>query len=101
MLIGTLTGCAGNETQKENNNTDIIGESTSETSNADNVESVDDVDNVDSDTVTIPHSYANASEGIELRMSNTDYFEKMTQNNLDYRVGKKGATLDEFNHRRV
>lgn len=97
MLIGTLTGCAGNETQKENNNTDIIGESTSETSNADNVESVDDVDNVDSDTVTIPHSYANASEGIELRMSNTDYFEKMTQNNLDYRVGKKGATLDEFN----
>ncbi|MCI8327313.1 MAG: hypothetical protein HFI37_06010 [Lachnospiraceae bacterium] len=84
MLIGAMTGCAENEIKKENNNTDIISESTSETSN------------VDSDTITIPHSYANASEGIKLRMANTEYFEKLTQNDLVYRVGKKGATLEEF-----
>lgn len=47
-------------------------------------------------TITIPHSYANASEGIELRMTNTEYFENLTQNDLDYRVKKKGATLEEF-----
>lgn len=48
------------------------------------------------DTITIPHRYANASEGIELRMANTEYFENLTQNDLDYRVEKKGATLEEF-----
>lgn len=93
MLMGTMTGCAEDKTPKENDNTQIISESTSETSIS---ESASEILNADSDKITITHSYASASEGIELRMANTEYFEKMTQNNLDYRVGKKGATLDEF-----
>lgn len=93
LLLGTMTGCAAGKNPKEKDNTPIISESTSETSMSENMS---ETSNVDSDKITISHSYASASEGIELRMANTDYFEKMTQNNLDYRVGKKGATLDEF-----
>lgn len=84
MLMGVMTGCTENKIQKENYNTENTGETTSE------------IFDVDSDRVTIPHRYADVVEGIELRMANTEYFEKMTQNNLDYRVGKKGATLEEF-----
>lgn len=84
MLAGGMTGCSENEIQKENYNTENTGGTTSTISDA------------DSEKVTIPHRYADAAEGMELRMANTAYFEKMTQNDLDYRVGKKGATLEEF-----
>ena len=86
MLMGAMTGCAQENTEKANDNPPIISESTSETSMSENTS---EPSNVSSDKITISHSYASASEGIELRMANTDYFEKMTQNNLDYRVGKR------------
>lgn len=84
MLMGVMTGCTENKIQNENNTSENTGETSSVTSN------------VDSKKITIPHRYADASEGIKLRMANTEYFEKMTQNNLDYRVGKKGATVEDF-----
>lgn len=84
MLMGVMTGCTENEVRQDNYHTENTGENMSENSD------------VDSDRFTIPHRYADAAEGIELRMANTAYFEKMTQNDLDYRVGKKGATLEEF-----
>lgn len=102
MLMGAMTGCAQENTEKANDNPPIISESTSgptiseSTSETSMSENTSEPSNVSSDKITISHSYASASEGIELRMANTDYFEKMTQNNLDYRVGKKGASLDEF-----
>lgn len=88
MLMGVMTGCTENKIQKENNTTENAEENTEETT--------PESPEADSEKITIPHRYADASEGIELRMANTEYFEKMTQNNLDYRVGKKGATLEEF-----
>ena len=44
----------------------------------------------------IPHRYASAKEGRELMLSNTEYYANITQIDLDNRMGKSGATLDEL-----
>lgn len=80
FLIGALPGCAKTSNPGET----PIAEQTQESA-PDSFESAG-----------IPYRFASASEGIELRMANTDYFENMTQNDLDYRVGKLGATLEEM-----
>lgn len=77
ILTVTMVGCVGNTTNKNQNN---------EKQNQ-------QVDTVES---KIQHRFADAAEGVELRMANTDYFDNLTQNDLDYRTGKSGATLDEY-----
>ena len=47
-------------------------------------------------TQKIPHRYASAEEGKELLLSNTDYYSKFTQNDVEFRLKKTGATLDEL-----
>ena len=84
ILMGAFTGCAKQETAQETVHIDISSETTLEPSKE------------APGTITIAHSYATASSGVELRMANTEYFENMTRNDLDYRVGKKGATLEEL-----
>ena len=44
----------------------------------------------------LPHRYASAEEGRELLLANTDYFDHFTQNDIDYRMNRSGATLDEL-----
>lgn len=44
----------------------------------------------------IPHRFASAQEGKELMLSNTDYYENITQIDIDNRLGRNGATLDEL-----
>ena len=44
----------------------------------------------------IPHHYASAKEGRELMLSNTEYYENVTQIDIDNRLGKSGGTLDEL-----
>ena len=44
----------------------------------------------------IPHRYASAQEGRELMLSNTEYYDSMTQNDFDYRMRKSGATKEEL-----
>lgn len=39
---------------------------------------------------------ADRAEGQKLRLGNTDYFENLTQIDLDYRLGVKGGTLADF-----
>lgn len=77
IMVGTMVGCAGKDTNKEQSN---------------------EKPNEQADTVknNITYRFADAAEGIELRMANTDYFDNLTQNDLDYRTGKSGATLDEY-----
>ncbi|MCQ2014887.1 hypothetical protein [Clostridium butyricum] len=77
IITGTMVGCAGNTTNKNQNN-----ENTNQ--------------QVDAAEGKITYRFADAAEGIELRMANTDYFDNLTQNDLDYRTGKSGATLDEY-----
>lgn len=45
---------------------------------------------VSSESAGIPYRFASTSEGIELRMANTDYFENMTQNDLDFMISIPG-----------
>ncbi len=44
----------------------------------------------------IPHRYASAQEGREIMLSNTEYYDNMTQNDFDFRMRKSGATKEEF-----
>ena len=45
----------------------------------------------------IPHRYATAEEGRELMLSNNEnYYDKFSQNDLDFKMQKTGATMDEY-----
>ena len=44
----------------------------------------------------IPHRFASAEEGKELMLSNTEYYENITQIDIDNRLDRSGATLDEL-----
>ena len=44
----------------------------------------------------IPHKFASLEEGAELIRTNNDYYEKYTQNDIEFRMRKSGATIDEL-----
>ena len=44
----------------------------------------------------IPHRYASASEGKDLLFSNEKYYAGFSQNDLDFRMQKTGATMEEY-----
>lgn len=44
----------------------------------------------------IPYRFASAEEGRELLLSNTEYYGKFSQNDIDFRVHESGATIDEL-----
>lgn len=44
----------------------------------------------------IQHRYASAEEGRELLLANTEYYENFTQNDIDFRLQRSDATLEEL-----
>lgn len=42
------------------------------------------------------HRYASADEGRELMLANKEYYAGYSQNDLDYKMQKTGATMDEY-----
>ncbi len=44
----------------------------------------------------IEYSFATKDEGIELLISNKEYYDGFTQNDLDFRMQKKDAVMDEY-----
>lgn len=44
----------------------------------------------------IPHHFASAKEGRELMLSNTEYYSQFTRNDIEFRLEKTGATMDEL-----
>lgn len=44
----------------------------------------------------IPHKFASVDEGRELLLANTEYYEQYSQNDIDFRMKKSGATIDEL-----
>ena len=44
----------------------------------------------------IPHRFASAEEGRDLLLSNTGYYDHFTQIDIDIRMKKSGATMDEL-----
>lgn len=47
-------------------------------------------------TSHISHRYASAEEGRQLRLDNTNYFNALTQNDIDWKFRRTGKTLDDF-----
>lgn len=47
-------------------------------------------------TSHISHRYASAEEGRKLRLNNTNYFNALTQNDIDWKFRQTGKTLEEF-----
>lgn len=45
---------------------------------------------------TIPYRYASMEEGEEIFLANTAYFDGCSQNDLDFKMQKKDAVLDEY-----
>ncbi len=45
---------------------------------------------------SIKHRYASREEGKELLLSNKNYYDDFTQNELDYKMQKKNAKMDEY-----
>lgn len=44
----------------------------------------------------IPHSFASMEEATELIRSNNEYYGKYTQNDIDFRMRRSGATIEEL-----
>lgn len=44
----------------------------------------------------IPHRFASKEEGQELMLANTAYFNQLTQNDIEFRVRKTGATMEDM-----
>lgn len=44
----------------------------------------------------IPHRFAGAKEGARIMLANTDYYNNLSQNDIEFRLQKTGGTLDEF-----
>ena len=47
-------------------------------------------------TQNIPHRYASAEEGKALLLANTEYYARFSQLDIDLRMNRSGATLDEL-----
>ena len=47
-------------------------------------------------TVHIAHRYASKVEGQELLLSNEEYYNGFSQNDLDFKMQKKGAVMEEY-----
>jgi hypothetical protein len=44
----------------------------------------------------IPHRFASAEEGKELLLANSEYYSRFSQKDIDYRMKKEGATMEEL-----
>ena len=44
----------------------------------------------------IPHRFASAAEGKEILVAQTDYFDALTRDDIEYRMQKDGATLENL-----
>lgn len=47
-------------------------------------------------TGQLKHRFASKEEGIELLLSNTEYYAGFCQNDLEYKFQRKGATMEEY-----
>lgn len=45
---------------------------------------------------SLGYRFADARQAAELLLSNREYYEHMSQNDLNYRMQKQGATLEEL-----
>lgn len=53
-------------------------------------------DDVGEDGTVLNYRIADKAEGIELMLSNDEFFAGMTQNDLDFRMQESGAQMDRY-----
>ena len=53
-------------------------------------------DSVSSESVRLDYRTAGGEEGAKLMLANKEYYDGFSQNDLDFRMQKKGATMDEY-----
>lgn len=96
-----LAGCNGNvevttdnqsSAQQSSSNISSTDENTSSTPEESNSSSGDDKN----EGVKFVYHFADKEEGISLKMAHTVFYDSLNQNDMDYRVQKKGATLEEL-----
>ena len=97
-LIMLLSGCSGNvpdtvQTSQTSAETTGITENTAEQATG---TTVDERPVDKSDAIDIKFRFADEQEGEQCLLAQKGYLEGLTRNDLDYRVGRKGADLDEF-----
>ena len=51
---------------------------------------------VNEETTHISHRYASAEEGRQIFLSNTAFFQSLTQNDIDWKTRCSGKTIEEF-----
>lgn len=93
VLAGAMVGCAKSGMDKTEGSTDSVTNEI-EMPNENSTAPENSAPPVSSGMIS--YRFADAEEGIALRMENEHYFENLTQNDLDYRTGKRGATLEDF-----
>lgn len=79
-------------TSPDNNESEETEESAQ---SADQEEASVPSDDDENEEAKFAYRFADREEGISLLLGNTEFFNNLNQNDMDYRVQKKGATLEE------
>ena len=94
LFAGTLGGCGKDKTD------DTTAAQVETTANNDlsETETEAETEEVNSsvENPQIEYSYATKEEGLEYLLSNEEFFDGFTQNDLDYKLQKKDATMEEY-----
>lgn len=90
VLSLILCGCASAQSAASSTS------SVSSTSTATSASTATSTQSTTAESAKIAHRFATASEGKDLLLSNKTYYAGFSQNDLDFRMQKKGATMDEY-----
>ena len=93
-LVGGALGGCGNDKSDKNETTQV--ETTADDLTDDEIETETDEVNDSVENRQIQYSYATKEEGLEYFLSNEEYFAGFTQNDLDFKMQKKDANMEEY-----
>ena len=90
-----ISGGKSSDQEQSSSSSSSSSESSSNSSESSS-DSSESTSNDKNDEYKIAYRFADKEEGFALLWGNTDYYNKLNQNDLDYRTQKKDATLDDL-----
>lgn len=96
VLSLILCGCASAQSATSSTSAASSTSSASSTSTASSASATTSTQGATTEPAKIAHRFATASEGKDLLLSNKAYYAGFSQNDLDFKMQKKGATMDEY-----
>lgn len=87
-LMLLLCGCGNTYTAEQSSAAAQDGSTKDESTQDEAAESAEQT--------TLDHRYASKEEGISLLLANREYYDGFSQNELEYKMKKKGASMDEY-----